>query len=848
MAENNQMQKKITPRPKPNIVGKGLVGSNVDNLARKGIGARPKPNFVEVQKQVKSLPPRPMQNAPSGIPPRPPYQSKNLEPYSQVQNSNDKKNTQTSQNQIVQDPYSFQAYNNMLNNMQFMNAIGLVNGLYQQNAQINSRNNNDYSKYDKQSLFDEFYDYLTDKMKGDKSQVKEDNASQDTQSNSQQVAIKNAKNLGLSLDQYLQKMCNEDEFEMFGNVALEVGTFEDVPSFGMITDDIEISPIGKVDKIEEYTNDDYIHLLNREYDYFIPQLGVVDAQEIQSAEIEQDEDSCEIEAVEEVEADDIAMQESQILDTQSVQEDNDGAIVEDFAIQEENLEDKAVDFEDEAQADENLDKFEKARNDDIELGDLNIDNASSEDFVLSEFEDVRDDEVKEPIRKKSNLEKEEIFISDDFRDEINQILSETSDDDEPEGQDFNQIISNLIEDEEKTYQEQIDAEDMANEQAQEQTDINDEDDTIFDEEFDDEDEESLNEYSEDPQESTQDEKEKEINDDYSRQVLDITNEENDRLKAQLDEYKGIVEYLKGEIVAKENQAKDLEEKVKAENESRKQIQKEIERKNELSKASELDKLQSENAFIKSVVDSLMDEIATLKSEKEKIEKTKQQIVKESKIDKKQNNVIEDKKNLEDQKSTVQVEQVQVENLQQSQNVVENAKIDDKNLFEVNDEVFNDDTYNVDGILVEEETLETSQHFVDKMKIASKEIQDIYNEIRNEIMSYKEVKGRFSSACDTFRLDGDVIAKFLLIGKTMKLYLALNPMDENLPQNIYHQKDESKKKAYKETPFMVKIQSKLGVRKAIKLITYMFDNLDVVKNPRYKEVDYVATMERQVVAK
>lgn len=130
-------------------------------------------------------------------------------------------------------------------------------------------------------------------------------------------------------------------------------------------------------------------------------------------------------------------------------------------------------------------------------------------------------------------------------------------------------------------------------------------------------------------------------------------------------------------------------------------------------------------------------------------------------------------------------------------------------------------------------------FVEKVQTADSDIQSIYNEIKNELLSYKGIKSRFSSACESYRKAREMVAKFVIIGRTMKLYLALDP--SSLSDNIYHQKDESKKKAYKEVPFMVKIKSPLSIRKAKELIAIAMERQEVVKNAKYENQDYVSQL-------
>jgi hypothetical protein len=88
--------------------------------------------------------------------------------------------------------------------------------------------------------------------------------------------------------------------------------------------------------------------------------------------------------------------------------------------------------------------------------------------------------------------------------------------------------------------------------------------------------------------------------------------------------------------------------------------------------------------------------------------------------------------------------------------------------------------------------------------------------------------RISKKCVSFRKVRERIAKRAFTGKTMKLYLKLNPANYN--EKVYFQKDVSAKKAYSEVPMLVKIRSDRAFKNAIKLI----EELMVVNNVEAKK--------------
>lgn len=130
-------------------------------------------------------------------------------------------------------------------------------------------------------------------------------------------------------------------------------------------------------------------------------------------------------------------------------------------------------------------------------------------------------------------------------------------------------------------------------------------------------------------------------------------------------------------------------------------------------------------------------------------------------------------------------------------------------------------------------------FSSKMISASVQNQAIYNTLKNEILSYRGVKSRVVNGGDYFRRPGKQIAKIILIGKTIRLALALNPADYDY--NLYHQKDRGGMKKYADTPMFVKVQSPLGVRRALALIADLMAQEGLKKNKKYEYQDGMYTL-------
>ena len=96
----------------------------------------------------------------------------------------------------------------------------------------------------------------------------------------------------------------------------------------------------------------------------------------------------------------------------------------------------------------------------------------------------------------------------------------------------------------------------------------------------------------------------------------------------------------------------------------------------------------------------------------------------------------------------------------------------------------------------------SKSFTEKLSQSSSEVIKYYNEIRNELLSYKKVKSKISYKHESFRLGMSIVAKLKIRGKSLYLFLALDPNDYK--ESKYKIKDMSNVKANKDVPTMYKI--------------------------------------------
>ena len=139
-------------------------------------------------------------------------------------------------------------------------------------------------------------------------------------------------------------------------------------------------------------------------------------------------------------------------------------------------------------------------------------------------------------------------------------------------------------------------------------------------------------------------------------------------------------------------------------------------------------------------------------------------------------------------------------------------------------------------------LRLKKSFTAKMKQSDERVKDFYSTLKNELVSYKRINSTVSWHGDRFNFGRDTVAKMNICGKTLGLYLALDPNDEEFKATVYHQKDVGSQKAYERTPFMVKVKSDAAVKKALRLIVALADKLETKKEEDFVATDYAKEYE------
>ena len=133
-------------------------------------------------------------------------------------------------------------------------------------------------------------------------------------------------------------------------------------------------------------------------------------------------------------------------------------------------------------------------------------------------------------------------------------------------------------------------------------------------------------------------------------------------------------------------------------------------------------------------------------------------------------------------------------------------------------------------------------FAEKMARADEDICDKYNELKQEILAYG-CNSRISIGGDTFRLHRKPYVKITLVGKTLKVYFALNPSDfVDSPMPVV---DAGDKSAYEEVPSLLRVRSNLSLKRAKELVALAFNRDGIEKSSEVVEHDYVEDLRKDL---
>ena len=132
-------------------------------------------------------------------------------------------------------------------------------------------------------------------------------------------------------------------------------------------------------------------------------------------------------------------------------------------------------------------------------------------------------------------------------------------------------------------------------------------------------------------------------------------------------------------------------------------------------------------------------------------------------------------------------------------------------------------------IVNEETGELeffayNRSFTSRVIQASDETQSRYERIKNHLLSYKGVKSRVSWGYDAFRKGREAIATILIKGKTLNVYLALDPKE--YADTKYRFEDVSDVKKYADVPMRCKVKNDLNEKYCMELIDILMAKMSL----------------------
>ncbi len=120
-------------------------------------------------------------------------------------------------------------------------------------------------------------------------------------------------------------------------------------------------------------------------------------------------------------------------------------------------------------------------------------------------------------------------------------------------------------------------------------------------------------------------------------------------------------------------------------------------------------------------------------------------------------------------------------------------------------------------------------YLSRLIQASDELQGYYNTIKNELLSYKKVVGRTSWKCETFKRGRQYLSRINVKGKTLYVYLALDPAEYENKHFVSNAADKMP-----ETPVLVKVKSEKSMNQALKLIAAMAEQQGLTRIEREAE--------------
>ena len=113
------------------------------------------------------------------------------------------------------------------------------------------------------------------------------------------------------------------------------------------------------------------------------------------------------------------------------------------------------------------------------------------------------------------------------------------------------------------------------------------------------------------------------------------------------------------------------------------------------------------------------------------------------------------------------------------------------------------------------SLTYNKSFLAKYIQSDDTVKEWYGKIKNELKSYEKVRERISWRRESFRVGRETVARLAIRGKTLCIYLPLNPAD--YAESDYRVEDASDTASFADTPCAYRIRSDQRLEYAFELI-------------------------------
>lgn len=124
-------------------------------------------------------------------------------------------------------------------------------------------------------------------------------------------------------------------------------------------------------------------------------------------------------------------------------------------------------------------------------------------------------------------------------------------------------------------------------------------------------------------------------------------------------------------------------------------------------------------------------------------------------------------------------------------------------------------------------------FTAKLIQSDDELKGWYSSLKNALLGYKKVNSRISWRTDSINRGRTKLAKFAIRGKTLGLYLALNPDDY---ANTKYKVERAENKRYEDVPCLYRIKNGRRAKYALELIATLAEKFELQPIER-EYVDY-----------